>query len=131
MTRQPDENRQLTGLLQALATPEPSAEFLAGARRRYLEAIDARDRRAVFTGLAAALTGLAVIGALLTTLIEPAAIVVGVAEAMADVARWLAGAGAVVALVPAVIWSSAALSSVAALLCLILIMRARSLAEVK
>ena len=43
MSRRADENGQLTSLLQALPAPEPSAEFLAGARRRYLEAIEARD----------------------------------------------------------------------------------------
>ena len=131
MTQQPDENDQLIGLLQALAVPEPSAEFLAGARRRYHEAIEARDRRTVFIGLVAALAGLAIVTGLLTTIIEPAALVAWLAESTADLARWLAGAGVVLALVPLVIWSAALLSSAAALLGLILLVRARSLAPVK
>jgi len=131
MSRRPDENGQLTRQLQALSTPEPSAEFLAGARRRYLEAIEARERRAVFTGLAAILVGLVVIATLLTAMIEPAALVAGPAEAVADLARWTKGVGVVIALVPLTIWTSAALGSTAALLSLVLIARARSLALVK
>ena len=131
MSQRPDENGQLTRLLQALATPEPSAEFLAGARRRYLEAVEARDRRAVLTGLAAALVGLVVIATLLTTAIEPAALVAGLAEAAADLARWTTGVAVVFALVPLTIWTSAALGSTAAVLSLVLIARARSLALVK
>ena len=57
MSQRPDEHGQLTSLLQALRVPEPSAEFLAGARRRYLDAIEMRDRRQVLTGLLAALVG--------------------------------------------------------------------------
>ena len=131
MSQRPDENGQLTRLLQALATPEPSAEFLAGARRRYLEAVEARDRRAVLTGLAAAVVGLVVIATLLTTAIEPAALVAGLAEAAADLARWVAGVGVVMDLVPLAIWTSLALGSTAAVLSLVLIARTRSLALVK
>jgi len=131
MSQRPDENGQLTRLLQALAAPEPSAEFLAGARRRYLEAVEARDRRAVLTGLAAALVGLVVIATLLTTAIEPAALVAGLAEAAADLARWTTGVGVVIALVPLAIWTSLALGSTAAVLSLVLIARTRSLALVK
>jgi transposase len=57
MSRGADEKDELTSLLQALPAPEPSAEFLGGARRRYLEAVEARHRRAVFTGLTAAVVG--------------------------------------------------------------------------
>src|SRR5439155_3478088 len=88
MSRRADEHDELSSLLKALPAPEPSAEFLAGARRRYLEAIEARDRRAVFTGLAAAVVGLVAIATLLTTTIEPAALVAWLAEAVADLARW-------------------------------------------
>lgn len=131
MSQRPDENGQLTSLLQALPTPEPSAEFLAGARRRYLEAIEARERRAVFTSLAAALVGLLVIATLLSTTIEPSALVAWLAEAAADLARWATGVAVVFALVPLTIWTSAMLGSTAAVLSLVLIGRARSLARVK
>ena len=131
MSERPDENGRLTGLLQALRVPEPSAEFLAGARRRYLDAIEVRDRRQVLTGLVAALVGLAVIALLLGPTIEPAALLASLAEVAADLARWTTGVGVVLALVPLAIWASAALASTAAVLSLVLVARARSLGLVK
>lgn len=131
MSQRPDENGRLTSLLQALRVPEPSAEFLAGARRRYLEAIEARDRRQVLTGLLAALVGLAVTAILLGPTIEPAALLASLADVAADLARWTIGVGVVLALVPLAIWASAALASTAAVLSLVLVARARSLGLVK
>ena len=131
MSQPPDENGQLTGLLQALRVPEPSAEFLAGARRRYLDAIEARDRRQVLTGLLAALVGLAVIAILQGPTIAPTALLASVAEVAADLARWTTGVGVVLALVPLAIWASAALAATAAVLSLVLVARARSLGLVK
>jgi len=131
MSRQSDDNGQLTSLLQALPVPAPSDEFLAVARRRYLEAIEARDRRAVFTGLAVALVGLVVIVTLLATTVETTALVATLAEAAADLARWATGLGVLIALVPVSIWASAMLGSTAAILSLILLARSRSLAPVK
>ncbi len=131
MSRQSDDTAQLASLLQALPTPAPSDEFLGGARRRYLDAMEARDRRAVFTGLAAALVGLVVIVTLLATTVEPTALVARLAEAVADLARWATGLGVVIALVPLSIWTSAVLGSTAAILSLILLARARLLAPVK
>ena len=131
MSQQPDENERLTGLLQALRVPEPSAEFLAGARRRYLDAIEVRDRRRVLTGLVAALVGLAVIAILQGPTIEPAALLASLAEVAADLARWTTGVGIVLALVPLAIWASAALASTAAVLSLVLVARARSIGLVK
>jgi hypothetical protein len=131
MSHGPDENGRLTGLLQALGGPEPSAEFLAGARRRYLDAIEVRDRRQVLTGLVAALVGLAVIAMLLGPTIEPAALLASLAEVAADLARWTTGVGVILALVPLAIWASAALASTAAVLSLVLVARARSLGLVK
>ena len=131
MSQPPDENGRLTGLLQALRGPEPSAEFLAGARRRYREAIEMRDRRQVLTGLVAALVGLAVVAILLGPAIEPAALLAWLADVAADLARWTAGVAVVLALVPLAIWTSAALGSAAAVLSLVLVARARLLAPVK
>ena len=131
MSQRPDENGRLTSLLQALRVPEPSAEFLAGARRRYLDAIEMRDRRQVLTGFLAALVGLAVIAILLGPTIEPAALLALLAEVAADLARWTTGVGVVLALVPLAIWASAALASTAAVLSLVLVARARSLGLVK
>jgi hypothetical protein len=131
MSQPPDENGRLTGLLQTLRVPEPSAEFLAGARRRYFDAIEVRDRRQVLTGLVAALVGLAVIAILLGPAIEPAALLASLAEVAADLARWTTGVGVVLALVPLAIWASAALASTAAVMSLVLVARARSLGLVK
>ena len=131
MSQRPDENGRLTSLLQALRVPEPSAEFLAGARRRYLEAIEVRDRRQVLTGLVAALVGVAVIAILLGPTIEPAALLAPLAEVAADLARWTTGVGVLLALVPLALWASAALGSIAAVLSLIFVARARSLGLVK
>ena len=130
MSRQSDD-AQLTSLLQALPVPAPSDEFLAGARRRYLEALEARDRRAVFSGLAAALIGLVVIGTLMATTVEPTALVAALAGAAADLARWATGLGVLIALVPVSIWASAMLGSTASIASLILLARSRSLAPVK
>ena len=131
MSRGADESDELTRLLRALPAPEPSAEFLAGARRRYLEAVEARHRRAVLTGLTAAVVGLVMTASLLTVTIEPAALVVLLAEATAELARWATGAGVVIALVPLSLWTSTLLGSTAAILSLILLARARSPAPVK
>ena len=131
MSQPPDENGRLTGLLQALRGPEPSAEFLAGARRRYRDALEGRDRRQVLTGLGAALVGLAVIAILLGPTVEPAALLAPLAGVAADLARWTTGVSVVLALVPLAIWASAALASTAALLSLVLVTRARSLRLVK
>jgi hypothetical protein len=131
MSRGADESDELTRQLQALPAPEPSAEFLAGARRRYLEAVEARHRRAVFAGLTAAVVGLVVTASLLTIIIEPTTLVVLLAEAAAELARWATGVGVVIALVPLSLWTSTLLGSTAAVLSLILIARARSLAPVK
>jgi len=129
MSQRPDENGRLTSLLQALRVPEPSAEFSAAARRRYLDAIEVRDRRQVLTGLSAALVGLAVIAMLLGPTIEPAVLLASLAEVAADLARWTIGVGVVLALVPLAIWASAALASTAALLSLVLVARARLLSD--
>ena len=131
MSERPDEDARLTSLLQALHVAEPSAEFLAGARRRYLEAIEVRDRRQVLTGLVAALVGLAVVAILLGPTIEPAALLGSLADLAADLARWTTGVGVVLALVPLAIWASAALGSTAAILSLVLVARTRSLGLVK
>jgi hypothetical protein len=127
MSQQPDDTEWLTSLLQALRGPEPPAEFLTGARRRYLDAIEMRDRRQVLVGLGAALVGLAVVAILL----GPTALLASLAEVAADLARWTTGVGIVLALVPFPIWASAALGSIAAVLSLVFVARARSLGLVK
>ena len=131
MSQLPDENGRLVSLLRALQAPEPPSDFRAGARRRYLEAIEARYGREVFAGLVAALLGLVLVVALLVPAVEPALFVAWLAEATADVARWATGMGVVLSLVPLVAWTSAALGFAASVLSLVLLGRARALALVK
>lgn len=130
MSRQPGDDG-LTSLLRALPVAEPSADFPSAAGRRYLEAIEARDRRRVLTGLVAALVALAVTAILLGWAVEPVALVAWLAEAVADLARWTAAVGVIMALVPLPVWTSAALGSIAAMLSLVVIARTRGLAVVK
>jgi hypothetical protein len=131
MSQRSGEDDQLAILLRALPAPEPSAQFRAAARRRYLEAIEARDRRAVFAGLMATLIGLAAIATLLGATGGPVALVAWLAEAAADLARWTTGIGVVLALVPLAIWTSAVLSCAVAVLSLVLVARAQSPALLK
>ena len=125
MSRRPDDD-QLAVLLRALPAPEASTQFRAAARRRYLDAIEARDRRAVLTGLMATLIGLAAIVTVLGTTSGPVALVAWLAEAAADLTRWTAGIGVVLALVPLTVWTSAVLSFAVAVLSLVLVARAQS-----
>lgn len=131
MSRGPDENDRLADLLRMLPAPEPSAQFASAARRRYLEALESRARREALTGLAAALVGLAMIVVLVGTVIEPSTLVGGLADAVADLARWTTGIGVVLAVVPPVAWAPVVLGAVATVLALALVARARSAALVK
>ncbi len=79
----------------------------------------------------AALVGLAVIAILLGPTIDPAALLVWLADVAADLARWTTGVGVVLALVPLAVWASAALGSIAAVLSLVFVARARPLGLVK
>jgi hypothetical protein len=126
MSQRPDENGRLASLLQALRGPEPPAGFLTDARRRYLDAIEVRDRHHVLAGLGAALVGLAVVAILLGPTLDPAALLVWLADVAADLARWTTGIGVVLALVPLAIWTLAALCSTAAVLSLVFVARARA-----
>jgi hypothetical protein len=114
-----------------LPAPEPSAQFASAARRRYLEAIEARARREALTGLAAALVGLAMIALLVGTVFEPAALVASLAEAAADLARWTAGILIVLALVPPIVWLSLVMGSAATILLLAFAARGRATAIAK
>ena len=131
MTERPDDNAHLTDLLRRLPTPEPSAGFVSAARRRYLAALEARARREALTGLAAALIGLAAIALSLATVMEPVALVAWLAESVADLARWTAGIGVLLALVPPTVWDPIVLGSAAMVLLLALIAQARSVALAK
>jgi len=114
-----------------LPAPEPSADFRAAARRRYLEALEVRARREVLLGLVTALVGLAVIAALVGTMTEPAGPLAWLAEVVADLARWTTAVGVLVALVPEVAWIPVVLGSTAFALTLVLIARGRALVVAK
>jgi hypothetical protein len=131
MTRLPDEDDRLTTLLRAIATPEPPPDFLAGARRRYARAMEARYRREVFTGLVASALGLGIAATLLLSVFEPAALIAWVAVAAAEVTAWMKGVAIVLSIVPPALWPSMLLGLVVSLLPFVLLARARSLVAVK
>jgi hypothetical protein len=131
MTHLDDEDARLTTLLRTIRIPEPPADFLAVARRRYLEALEARYRRQVFTGLVAAFLVFGMAAAPLLSASEPATLIAWVAVTISSVARWMDGIGIVLALVPPVVWLSAVLGSVIPLLSIASIFRGRSLTVVK
>jgi hypothetical protein len=131
MSRRFDDDDRLTDLLRMLPAPEPSAQFASAARRRYLEAIEARARREALTGLAAALVSLAMIALLVGTVFEPAALVASFAEAAADLARWTTGILIVLALVPPIVWLSLVMGAAATILLLAFAARGRTTAIAK
>ena len=131
MSRRFDDDDRLTDLLRMLPAPEPSAQFASAARRRYLEAIEARARREALTGLAAALVSLAMIALLVGTVFEPAALVAWLAEAAADLARWTTGILIVLALVPPIVWLSLVMGAAATILLLAFAARGRATAIAK
>jgi len=131
MSRRPDDSEPLGRLLRALPAAEPSSEFRAAARRRYLAAIEARDRRAALTGFIAALVGLAIIILLPGWSLGPTVPVGWLAQAAADLARWVTGVAVVIALVPSVVWTSVVLSFVGTVVSLALLVRAQSLTLAK
>jgi hypothetical protein len=131
MNPPPGEDGQLASLLRAIPAPEPPPDFVAGARRRYRDAIEARYRRKIFMSLAGALLGLVVVATLLGPTAEPALLVAWLAEAMAQGARWMTGVAVVLLLVPPDFWAPATLGLVASVLSLVLLARPHSLAVVK
>ena len=81
-------------------------------------------------GLLAALIGLVVTASLVVTVTEPSTLIVWFADTVADLARWTAGIGVVLALVPLVAWGSVVLGSAATVLSLF-VARARAVALAK
>ena len=129
--KNPPDDERLTILLRALSTPEPSPNLLAGARRRYREALDARYRREVFLGLVAASVGLVLPAIVLLSLFEPADLIAWGAVAAGGVTRWMAGAAIVLSIVPLAVWGSVVVGFVVSLLPIGLLARARRPAVVK
>ena len=125
MTHSPDEDERLTTLLRAIAAPEPPRDFLAGARRRYAEALEARYRREVFTALVAAALGLGLAVTLMLSVFEPVSLIAWVAVVVADVTAWMTGIAIVLSVVPPVVWTAAVLGCAVSLLPIGLLARAR------
>ena len=131
MTRRHDEDEPLTMLLRTIPFPEPLPGFLAGARRRYVEAVEARYRREVFTGLLAASFALGLVATVLRSAFTPATLIAWVAATMASVAKWMDGIGIIASQMPPLVATSAVLVSVAFLLSVVSLLRVRSLVTVK
>ena len=114
--KNPPDDERLTILLRAISIPEPSPTLLAGARRRYREALEARYRREVVLGLVAASVGLLLPAILLLFLFEPADLIAGGAVAAAGVTRWMTGVAIVLSIVPVGVWTSVVVGFVVSLL---------------
>jgi hypothetical protein len=131
VTADGDDNERLTVLLRAVPFSEPGPDFLAGARRRYLEALDARYRREAVAGFLAASLALVLALAARPWTFEPAAIIAWVASAVAGVATWADGLAVVAGEVPPLVWIATVLASVVTLLSVASLRRARFTAPVK
>jgi hypothetical protein len=131
MTDLHDEDDRLVMLLRAIPLPEPPPDFLAGARRRYAQALEARFRREAFMGFVASALGLGIAAALLLSVLEPVAILAWGAVATAELAAWMKAVAIVFSTVPPVLWAPALLGLVTFLLPFALLARARSLLVVK
>lgn len=131
MTGPAEDDDWLAILLPAIPTPEPPADFLPGARRRYLEALEARYRREVFTGLVAAAIGFGLAATLLLSVFEAATLIAGVSVAMANLVRWMDGIAIVLSCVPPLFWASNVFGVVVSLMAIASLARARSPVSVK
>lgn len=131
MTVSGDEGERLTVLLQAMPGPEPRPDFLAGARRRYLQAMEARYRREAVTGVLAASLALALATTVLPWGLEPVSLIGWVAVTIASLATWTDGIGIVLSQLPPLAWMSAVVASVVSLLSVASLRRARFPAAVK
>ena len=126
MTESGDQDERLTILLQTIPFPEPLPDFLAGARRRYVEAMEARYQREAFTGLLVASFALGLATTLLWSAFKPLTLIGWVVVAMANLATWADGIGIVVGQVPPLAWTSAVLMSVVSLLSVASLRRVQS-----
>ncbi len=131
MTGLSEDDDRLAILLRAIPPLEPRADFLAGTRRRYLEALEARYRREVFTGLVAAAIGFGLAATLLLSVFEAATLIARVSVAMATLARWMDGIAIVLSCVPPLFWASNVFGFVVSLMAIASLARARSLVSVK
>ena len=131
MTHLPDDDARLTILLRAISGPEPSPDLLAGARRRYNEALAARYRREALLGFVAACAGLALLATLPLFFFDPADLIAGTAVAAAGATRWLTGVITVLSIVPPAVWAFMALSALASLLPALALARPRRLPVAK
>ncbi|HXJ81726.1 MAG TPA: hypothetical protein VMS64_23955 [Candidatus Methylomirabilis sp.] len=112
----PDDDARLTVLLRALPAPEPTPDLLAGARRRYHEALAARYRREAVVGLVAAGVSHALFLALLLVVFDPVDLIVGAAVTAVSATRWIIGVITVLSALPPDIWGVVAAGAAVALL---------------
>ena len=131
MTESSDADERLTILLRTIPFPEPRPDFLASARRRYIEAMEARYRREAFIGLLVASFALVLASTLLLSAFKPVKLIGWVAVAIASLAKWVDGIGIIVGQVPPFVWTTVVLVAVLSLLSVVSLRRVRSPAAVK
>ena len=126
MTESVDGDERLTILLRAIPLPEPRPDFLASARRRYVEAMEARYRREALTGLLVASFALGLATTLLLSAFTPVTLIGSVAVVVTSLAKWVDVIGIIVGQVPPLAWTSAVLVSVVSLLSVASLRRVQS-----
>ena len=131
MSRIPDDDDRLTTLLRSIPAPEPPPDFLAGARSRYAQALEARDRRRVLTALLASVLGLGAAAVLVLAAFDPVALAAQAVILAAEAAAWMTGFLVVLSIVPPPLWAPALLGTVASLVLLVLLGRRLSPLPVK
>ena len=130
MTRAPDDD-ELAILLRALPAAGPPPNLLAGAQRRYREALARRARREAVLSLVVAGGSLALFAGLMPFLFGPANVIGSVAVAAAEATRWIAGGVTILSIVSPVAWSVMAAGAALSLLPAIVITRRERLPAVK
>ena len=125
MTADPRDPDALGDLLRGLPAPEPSPDFLAGARRRYAQALDARHRLQVLVVLVAASACLVAIAGVLLLTFDVAALLGFGAVAVAEFARWATAVAAVASIIPLEVWESTVILFIATTLPIVVLARSR------
>ncbi len=126
-----DEEDRLATLLRTIAMTDPPAGFLAGARRRYIEALEARYRQRVFLGLAAGGLSFGMVAVLVFSVLGPSTLLAWLGEALAGYARWFKALEIVLSNVPALFWPLPLLALALLLLPIVPVARARPLEVLK
>jgi len=130
MSQVPGEDDRLATLLRSLPVPEPPPDFVAGARRRYARALEARARREVLAALIASALGLGA-AASLVLVADPVALMAWAVVVAAEATTWMNGVEIVLSIVPPVLWAPALVVALGSVVSFVLLARRPSPLPVK